>query len=156
MNCEEGRIFQRKDAKFAKFLSHSERQTFEYARELAASLEAPAQILLFGELGAGKTAFTKGLAAGFGVEDVDEVSSPTFTLVNQYRGRVPIYHVDLYRVESSDLHDLGLDDIFDEQAVVVVEWAERLAGFTPENSIRITLSYVDDHTRQIEQSRTEN
>jgi tRNA threonylcarbamoyladenosine biosynthesis protein TsaE len=135
-----------------KFLSRSERQTFEYARELAGSLELPARILLIGELGAGKTSFTKGVAAGFGVEDVDEVSSPTFTLVNQYEGRVPVYHVDLYRVESTDLYDLGLDDIFDEQAVVVVEWAERLAGSTPENSIRITLTYVDEHTRQIERS----
>ncbi len=139
------------------FLSQSEEQTFEYARELAASLEVPAQILLCGELGAGKTTFTKGLAAGFGVEAVDEVSSPTFTLVNQYRGRVPVYHVDLYRVASTDLYDLGLDDIFDEpQAVVVVEWAERLAELAPENAIRITLTYVDDHTRQIEQSASEN
>ena len=135
-----------------KFLSRSEQQTFEYARELAGSLELPARILLIGELGAGKTSFTKGVAAGFGVEDVDEVSSPTYTLVNQYQGRVPVYHVDLYRVESTDLYDLGLDDIFDEQAVVVVEWAERLAGSTPENSIRITLTYVDEHTRQIERS----
>lgn len=133
------------------FLSESEEQTFEFARELAASLQLPAYILLFGELGAGKTTFTKGLAAGFGVADVDEVSSPTFTLVNQYQGCVPVYHVDLYRVESTDLYDLGLDDILDEpEAVVVVEWAERLGDFTPETPTRVTLTYIDDHTRQID------
>ena len=133
------------------FLSESEEQTFEFARELAASLQLPAYILLFGELGAGKTTFTKGLAAGFGLEDVDEVSSPTFTLVNQYQGRVPVYHIDLYRVESTDLYDLGLDDIFDDpEAAVVVEWAERLGNLTPERPIRVTLTYIDDQTRQID------
>ncbi len=133
------------------FLSESDEQTFEFGRELAASLQLPAYILLFGDLGAGKTTFTKGLAAGFGVEDVDEVSSPTFTLVNQYQGRVPVYHVDLYRVESADLYDLGLDDIFDDpRAAVVVEWADRLGDFTPENPTHVTLTYVDDHTREIE------
>ena len=95
------------------FLSHSEDETFEFARKLAESLEVGSHILLFGELGAGKTAFTRGLVAGFGPESVDEVSSPTFTLVNRYQGAVTIYHIDLYRVADDDLHDLGLDEILD-------------------------------------------
>ena len=133
------------------FLSQSEEQTFEFARRLAESLEVGAHILLFGELGAGKTAFTKGLAAGFGLGDVDEVSSPTFTLVNRYQGPVTIYHIDLYRVGAGDLHDLGLDEILeDPAAVTVIEWAERMGDFTPPGAIRIFLSYVDAHTRQIE------
>ena len=91
------------------------------------------------------------MAAGFGLDDVDEVSSPTFTLVNRYQGRVPIYHIDLYRVASGDLYDLGLDEILeDASAVAVIEWAERLGDFTPENGIHVFLSYVDSSTRQIE------
>ncbi len=133
------------------FLSQSEAETFEFARKLAQSLDVPAHVLLFGELGAGKTTFTKGLAAGFGLDDVDEVSSPTFTLVNRYQGRVPIYHIDLYRVASGDLYDLGLDEILEDvSAVAVIEWADRLGNFTPSNGIRIFLTYVDYGTRQIE------
>ena len=133
------------------FLSESEEQTFEFARELAGTLELPAHILLFGELGAGKTIFTKGLAAGLGLEDLSEVSSPTFTLVNQYAGRVPIYHVDLYRIEAGALDDLGLEDMFDEPtAAVVVEWAERLGNFDPGPALRVSLTYVDASTRRIE------
>ena len=133
------------------FLSKSEEQTFEFARELAGTLELPVHVLLFGELGAGKTTFTKGLAAGLGLDDVDDVSSPTFTLVNQYAARIPIFHVDLYRIESGELDDLGLEDMFDEPAAaVVVEWAERLGNFDPGPATRVSVTYVDDHTRRLE------
>jgi len=133
------------------FLSQSEKQTFEFGRELGGTLELPAHVLLYGELGAGKTALTRGLAAGFGLEDVSEVSSPTFTLINKYAGRVPIYHVDLYRIEAGDLDDLGLEDMFDEPEVaVVVEWAECLVDFDPGLATRVSLSYVDYHTRRLE------
>ena len=133
------------------FLSRSENETFEFARKLAFSLTPPAHFLLFGELGAGKTMFTKGLAAGLGLEDVDDVSSPTFTLVNRYRGRVPVYHIDLYRIESGDFCGLDLEGIFaDPNAVAVIEWAERLGNLTPSNAIRVQLTYVDDHSRKIE------
>ena len=133
------------------FLSESEAETFGFARELAESLPVPSHILLIGELGAGKTVFTKGLAAGFGINDVDDVSSPSFTLVNRYPGRIPIYHVDLYRVAPGDLYDLGMEDIFDDPgAVVVVEWAERLGELTPSEATRISLTYIDDHSRRIE------
>jgi tRNA threonylcarbamoyladenosine biosynthesis protein TsaE len=81
-------------------ISTSEEQTYNFAKELAQSLSVPAHILLYGDLGAGKTVFAKGLAEGFGVKNVDEVSSPTFTLINQYEGgRMRIYHIDLYRIE---------------------------------------------------------
>lgn len=114
------------------------------------SLTTPAHILLYGELGAGKTAFAKGLAAGFGIEDTGDVSSPTFALVNRYEGRRPIYHIDLYRVASGEVDDLGLEDIFSEDAVVVVEWSERLGGHEPPDPVRISLTWVDDHSRRIE------
>lgn len=132
-------------------VSQSEEQTFAAARELARKLKIPAHILLYGELGAGKTLFAKGLAAGFGVSDVDEVSSPTFTLVNQYPGRIRIYHIDLYRIETGALDGLGLEEIFDDpNAAVIVEWAERLGKFETPGATRVFLSYVDDHSRKIE------
>ena len=132
------------------FVSTSEEQTRDFARGLAGSLTTPAHILLYGELGAGKTVFAKGLAAGFGLRDIDEVSSPTFALVNRYEGRVPIYHIDLYRLTSGELDDLGLEDIFCEDAAVVVEWAERLENQPPPDPVRVCLTWVDDHSRRIE------
>ena len=132
-------------------ISHSEQETYDFARDLAQSLSAPAHILLHGELGAGKTLFAKGLADGFGVNDVDEVSSPTFTLINQYPGRVKIYHIDLYRIETGALESLGLEEVFDDpQAAVIVEWAERLGSFETPGAIRVFISYVDGHSRKID------
>src|SRR6266576_55755 len=132
-------------------ISQSEQQTFATAQDLARKLQLPAHILLYGDLGAGKTLFTKGLAAGFGLTDVDEVVSPTFTLVNQYHGPVRIYHIDLYRIETGALDGLGLEEIFDDpNAAVIVEWAERLGNFETPGATRVFLSYVDDHSRKIE------
>ena len=131
-------------------ISTSEDQTLQIARELARSLTLPAHILLLGDLGAGKTLFSKGLAEGFGVEDVTEVSSPTFTLINRYKGRVPVYHIDLYRIETGALEGLGLDEIFDEtNAAIIVEWAERLGTFETPGAVQVILSYVDEHSRKI-------
>ena len=132
-------------------ISTSEQQTYGFARDLAKSLPMPAHILLYGDLGAGKTTFAKGLADGFGVVDVDDVSSPTFTLINQYSGRVKIYHIDLYRVETGKLEGLGLEEIFDDpNAAVIVEWAERLGPFDTPGAVKVFLTYVDDHSRRID------
>jgi tRNA threonylcarbamoyladenosine biosynthesis protein TsaE len=132
-------------------LSTSEEDTYTFAKDLAHSLSMPAHILLYGDLGAGKTIFAKGLADGFGVADADEVSSPTFTLINQYSGWVKIYHVDLYRIETGALDGLGLEEIFDDpQAAVIIEWADRLGSFETPGAVRVFLSYVDDHSRRIE------
>ena len=135
-------------------ISRSEEQTYATAKDLAQSLKIPAHVLLFGDLGAGKTVFAKGLADGFGIKDVDEVSSPTFTLINQYAGRVRIYHIDLYRIEAGTLNaleGLGLEEIFDDpQAAVIVEWAERLGKFETPGAVRVFLSYIDNGSRKIE------
>ena len=135
-------------------ISTSESQTYNVARQLAAGLSAPAHILLYGDLGAGKTLFSKGLADGFGVRDIDDVSSPTFTLINQYSGRMKIYHIDLYRIDPdtpSSLDGLGLEEIFDDpDAAVIIEWAERLGSFDTTGAIQVFLSYVDEHSRKIE------
>jgi tRNA threonylcarbamoyladenosine biosynthesis protein TsaE len=108
--------------------THSESETAAVGRELGATLSAGDVVLLYGDLGAGKTAFVKGLAEGLGVAG-DEVSSPTFTLVQEYRGgRLPLFHVDLYRLnDPRELDDLGLDEIADE-GVLAIEWAEKLTG----------------------------
>jgi tRNA threonylcarbamoyladenosine biosynthesis protein TsaE len=132
-------------------ISTSEKQTYEFAKRLAAGLKPPTHILLYGDLGAGKTLFTKGLCDGFGAADIDEVTSPTFTLINQYAGGVRIYHIDLYRIETGKLEGLGLEEIFDDpEAAVIIEWAERLGYFETPGAVRVFLSYVDDHSRKIE------
>ena len=132
-------------------ISTSEQQTYDFAKALALSLQIPAHILLYGDLGAGKTVFAKGLAEGFGIADVDEVSSPTFTLINQYTGRMKIYHIDLYRIETGRLDGLGLEEIFDDpHSAVIVEWADRLGAFETPGAVRVFLSYVDDHSRKID------
>ena len=108
------------------------------ARDLAATLGAGAVILLSGDLGAGKTAFVKGLAEGLGV-DPAEVTSPTFTLVHEYRGgRLPLVHVDLYRLDRADLDEIGLDADLAREGIVAVEWAERLTRSIPDGvTVRI-------------------
>ena len=132
-------------------ISRSEEETKQIARQLAESLRAPALILLHGDLGSGKTLFTKGIAEGLGIADPEEVTSPTFTLINQYQGRAKIYHIDLYRIETGGLDGLGLDEILDEpDAVVIIEWAERLGHFETPGATEVFLSWVDEHSRRIE------
>ncbi len=106
--------------------TQSEEATAQVGRELAASLQAGSVVLLSGDLGAGKTAFVRGLAAGLGI-DPGAVSSPTFTLIQEYRGgRLPLFHVDLYRLQSIEVDDLGLDDEAMERGVIAIEWPDRL------------------------------
>lgn len=115
-----------------RFETRSEEQTRQVAREWAASLTPGATILLSGDLGAGKTAFVRGLAEGLGI-DPDDVTSPTFTLVHEYRGgRLPLIHVDLYRLESADLDEIGVDTDLADAGVVAVEWSERLVRPLPD------------------------
>lgn len=135
-------------------ISTSEAETFRIGCELAESLTLPAHLLLYGDLGAGKTAFSRGLAAGFGLQETDEVTSPTFTLINEYAGRAKIYHIDLYRIETGRLDGLGLDEIFDNpNAAVIVEWAERLGDFQTPGALQVFLEYVDEGSRRIEIKR---
>jgi tRNA threonylcarbamoyladenosine biosynthesis protein TsaE len=105
--------------------SHSEAETIEAGRQLGASLHPGDIVLLHGDLGAGKTAFVRGLAAGLGL-DPNEVTSPTFTIVQEYRGPVTLQHVDLYRLSSREVADLALEDLAEGQTVIAIEWAERL------------------------------
>ena len=118
--------------------------------DLIAGLEAGAVVLLSGDLGAGKTAFVRGLAEGLGLDSGD-VTSPTFTLVHEYRGgSLPLIHVDLYRLEAADLADIGLDEDLAASGVVAVEWPERLIRTTP-GAIRIHIEDTGGDTREIRQ-----
>jgi tRNA threonylcarbamoyladenosine biosynthesis protein TsaE len=127
--------------------TRSEEETFELARRMAAGFEGREVVLLTGELGAGKTVFAKGLAAGAGVVATERVSSPSFTLVNVYEGKWPLFHIDLYRLEREDeILDLGWEDYLGE-GIVVVEWAERLT--LPVEGIRVKIETVGDEERRI-------
>jgi tRNA threonylcarbamoyladenosine biosynthesis protein TsaE len=132
------------------FVTHSTEETIERGREIGQRLKPPVLILLFGELGAGKTTLAKGIASGLGAAEEDEVTSPTFTLVHQYDRDVRVYHVDLYRITSpQDFETLGLEDIFDESAAVIVEWPEPLRLRTGWPIVRIELHQVSENERRI-------
>jgi tRNA threonylcarbamoyladenosine biosynthesis protein TsaE len=106
---------------------------------------------LKGELGSGKTCFVQGLARGLGVPETYEITSPTYSLINEYAGRLPLYHVDLYRLEEQvDFESIGLDDVLAEDAVVAVEWAERLPRkYWPRSGLIITFAFDPDDNRLI-------
>ncbi|MBP7568727.1 MAG: tRNA (adenosine(37)-N6)-threonylcarbamoyltransferase complex ATPase subunit type 1 TsaE [Acidobacteria bacterium] len=125
----------------------SEAETAAVASALAARLEPNAVVLLVGDLGAGKTAFVRGMAEGLGI-DPDQVSSPTFTLVQEYRGSRTLYHVDLYRVEGAEAEDLGLEELTSGGGVVAIEWAEKLLEPIP-GAITVSLTDLGGERREI-------
>jgi tRNA threonylcarbamoyladenosine biosynthesis protein TsaE len=133
-------------------VTRSEDETADVARELAAALNAGDVILLSGNLGAGKTAFVRGLASGLGL-DPEDVSSPTFTLVHEYRGgRLTLYHADLYRLERIATEDIGLEEMGVGDGVLAIEWPDRLANAMP-GAREVQIEIVDENTRQITMSR---
>lgn len=133
-----------------EIVTHSSDETIRAGREIGAQIKAPALILLSGDLGAGKTTLTKGIASGLGAAEEDEVTSPTFTLVHKYAKGSPVYHVDLYRIgDFHDLETLGLEDVFSEKAVVIVEWPDRFTLRTEWPVVRIHLEHVAEEQRKI-------
>ena len=133
------------------FHTRSEEETIALGENLAAELPAKAVVLLIGNLGAGKTTLAKGIVKGLGVADPAEVSSPTFTLIHEYGPGV--YHIDLYRLETpAEVATLGLDEIFDRDAVVLIEWGEKFLPMLPEERVEIRLRALDENSREIEVS----
>jgi tRNA threonylcarbamoyladenosine biosynthesis protein TsaE len=130
------------------FVTKSEEETVEGGRRLATSLGADSVVLLLGDLGAGKTAFVRGLAEGLGASPAD-VSSPTFTLIQEYRsGRILLLHVDLYRLNNpSEVEDLGLEEL-GSGAVVAIEWAEKLP-YAPPDAIRVSIEHLGEGERRV-------
>jgi tRNA threonylcarbamoyladenosine biosynthesis protein TsaE len=131
------------------FHTQSEEETIALGEKLEAELPAKAVVLLIGNLGAGKTTLAKGIVKGLGAAQPDEVSSPTFTLIHEYSPSV--YHIDLYRLDREDqVATLGLDEIFDRNAVVLIEWGERFPRVMPADRIEIRLRATGENSREIE------
>ena len=130
------------------FVSESPEETLGIGERLAARLGPGDVVACLGELGAGKTCFIQGLARGLGV--TSEVTSPTFVLVNQYRGRVPVYHLDAYRTLSlTELVDIGVEEMLHGDGVTVVEWADKLLPLLPSRTITVTIAGLGDEPRHI-------
>lgn len=133
------------------FETHSEEETIELGRRLSEELPRRAVVLLIGNLGAGKTTLAKGIVSGLGAAATEEVSSPTFTLIHEYGGG-RVYHIDLYRLDTpAQVATLGLDEIFDRDALVLIEWGERFPELLPADRIEIRLT-SDGENRVIELS----
>ncbi len=128
--------------------THSAAETLEFGRALGLAAHAGSVFALSGELGAGKTVLAKGIALGLGV--MDEITSPTFTLMEIYEGRVPFYHFDLYRIESGrEMDQLFFEEYWESEGVSVIEWAERAGERVPSSATRITIEYADGDARRI-------
>jgi tRNA threonylcarbamoyladenosine biosynthesis protein TsaE len=133
-----------------KIVSLSAEATIKIGREIARELRPPILVFLSGELGSGKTTFAKGLISGLGSAREEEVTSPTFTLVHEFRGPVNVFHIDLYRIEGeADLGTLGLEDLFAAPAVIVVEWPEKWRLKTDWPAVQVRFELRGDNGRDI-------
>jgi len=133
-----------------RFETHGEEETIELGRRISATLPKRAVVLLIGNLGAGKTTLAKGIISGLGAADPEDVTSPTFTLIHEY-GEGRVYHIDLYRLDRAEqVATLGLDEIFDREAVVLIEWGERFPHLLSTDRIEIRIEPVDEDSRRIE------
>lgn len=131
-----------------EFLTRSPEETEALGEKIAERLNGGEVIALFGEMGAGKTALTRGIARGLGVSG--GVSSPTFALVHEYRGRLPVYHFDMYRIGSwDDLYSTGFFDYLDSGGVLIVEWSENIENALPENAVRLHLRRGETDSQRI-------
>lgn len=132
-----------------QIFTHSETESIGLGKIIGQALRPSDMVLMIGDLGSGKTTMAKGIVSGATGVPTEEVVSPTFTLVNRYEGEPPVHHVDLYRIESHQIEGIGLEYAFEEEAALVIEWAEKLSGFQ-EESLSIQIDYaVDEQTREI-------
>jgi len=130
--------------------TRSEDETRHLGQKIGSLIGKPVVIALIGNLGCGKTAFVKGLAEGLEVPADCYVTSPTFTLVNEYPGRLPLFHVDLYRLNGiSDFEDIGLDEILQDQAVIAVEWADKIGDAPADDCLSLNFEIIADAVRKI-------
>jgi tRNA threonylcarbamoyladenosine biosynthesis protein TsaE len=132
-------------------ISNDPAETFRMGRIIGEMLGEGAIVALVGELGAGKTSLTQGIARGVGVGEEYQITSPTFTLVNEYPGRLKLVHLDVYRLSgSADLPDLGYEEYIFGKGITVIEWAEKIQDVLPDESLFITLTYLDQTRRRVE------
>ena len=131
--------------------TQSAAETAEVGAAVAATLEAPTVVMLIGDLGSGKTTLAKGIVQALGAAPPEEVLSPTFSLVHEYEGDPKVYHLDLYRLDTiPELETLGLEDIWEQRAIVLIEWGERFTSELPGTRVEIRLDYDGDEGRVIE------
>ena len=131
-----------------KFTSHSEEDTMELAQNIESEKFPNMVICLRGELGSGKTVFVKGFASSLGIEE--NITSPTFTLVKEYQnGEMPLYHMDVYRLEDGDGGTIGLTDYFSKEGVTIIEWSDIIADSLPEERLELKFKVIDEETRVI-------
>ncbi len=138
--------------------THSAEETIAFGRKLAAELSPPLVVLLRGELGAGKTTLVKGIAEGFEAARAEDVTSPTFTLVHEYRGpQTTLYHIDLYRIDTErDLETIGLDDLLAPNCILLIEWGEKFPRLQRDRNVEITLRQVwEEQAREGRAGETE-
>jgi tRNA threonylcarbamoyladenosine biosynthesis protein TsaE len=133
------------------FTTNSPEETIALGRELASLLLPPKIVVLRGDLGAGKTTLVKGIAEGFHAASHDDVTSPTFTLIHEYRGpAATLYHIDLYRIDTQrELETLGLDDLMTDNSVLLIEWGEKFPRFQRERDVEIAIERISENERKI-------
>ena len=133
------------------FTTSSPEETIALGRKLASLLTAPKLVILAGDLGAGKTTLVKGIAEGFNAASEDDVTSPTFTLIHEYRGpSATVYHVDLYRVDTQrELETLGLDDLMSDNSVLLIEWGDKFERFKRDRDVEITMARISESGRRV-------
>ena len=133
------------------FETHSAEETTQLGRQLAAELKPGSIVLLRGELGAGKTTMVKGIAEGWNAAKAEDVTSPTFTLIHEYRGpAITLYHIDLYRIDTQrELDTLALDDLIDPQSILLIEWGEKFERFVQERETEIAIEHQGGDNRRI-------
>jgi len=123
-------------------------KTKAFGKKLAVSFNNKNIIALSGDLGAGKTTLIQGICEGLGVKDY--VTSPSFTLINEYHGKYPVFHIDLYRLEMIEqIEELGIEEYFEKDGIIIIEWAERMKKLLPQNAKRIKIEIIDENTRNI-------
>ena len=131
-----------------EFISKSEKETQEFARNFAKTLSRGSVIAFEGDLGAGKTAFTRGLSEGLGCRD--SVSSPTFAIVNEYDGEIPLFHFDMYRIETfSELYSIGFFEYLERGGICAIEWSENIYSALPDDSIFVSIEKISENERKI-------
>jgi len=134
-----------------EFVTRSPEETNDLGRQLAPELAPPKLVLLQGELGAGKTTLVKGIVEGYSVTNREQVTSPTFTLIHEYRSpQADIYHIDLYRVDTPrQLETLAIDDLFGPRSLILIEWGEKFERFQRESNVRIVMKTTGENERKI-------
>ena len=134
-----------------QFITHSAEETTKLGYRLAGELGPPKLVVLTGNLGTGKTTLIKGIAEGFRAASKESVTSPTFTLIHEYRGPdVIVYHIDLYRIDTQrELDTLAVDDLFDQNSVLLIEWGEKFERFQRELDVEITIERLGENDRKV-------